>query len=259
MSIENPVIYVPISHPADQGTNIRLRLRCSFRLLSFGYVLNDDLRLTQPIRAAHPFDEILLYICREHSTNQPFLCKTNPILSAVGGLQMNVSCFFIKEYKNFIPLAGYKNKPNSNPNKPNLRKAKMNVNLYVIEDYRKNDDFVVRINKPNSKPISEKAKMNANIFITKDYENEPLSGSKKTNPIKANFRQEMLKNALSTCLRKAPLRRHRQSYSTWNLLFRPDRRPPHLQPATYTLRNRGTCAIGQLSPTFAVRHRKRYY
>ncbi len=27
------------------------------------------------------------------------------------------------------------NKPNSNPNKPNLQKAKMNVNLYVIEDY----------------------------------------------------------------------------------------------------------------------------
>ena len=27
------------------------------------------------------------------------------------------------------------------------------------------------------------AKMNANIFITKDYENEPPSGSKKTNPI----------------------------------------------------------------------------
>ncbi len=41
------------------------------------------------------------------------------------------------------------NKPNSNPIKPNLQKAKMNVNLYVIEDYRKKDDFVVRINKPN--------------------------------------------------------------------------------------------------------------
>jgi len=41
------------------------------------------------------------------------------------------------------------NKPNSNPNKPNLQKAKMNVNLYVIEDYRKNDDFLVRINKAN--------------------------------------------------------------------------------------------------------------
>jgi len=31
----------------------------------------------------------------------------------------------------------------------NFKKAKMNVNLYVIEDYRKNDDFTVRKNKPN--------------------------------------------------------------------------------------------------------------
>ena len=90
-----------------------------------------------------------LYICRESSTNQPFLCKTNPILSAVGGLQMNVNSLLTMNYKYFIPLAGQKNKPNSNPNKPNFRKAKMNVNLNVIEDYRKKDDFLVRINKPN--------------------------------------------------------------------------------------------------------------
>ncbi len=31
----------------------------------------------------------------------------------------------------------------------NLKKAKMNVNLTLTKDYRKNDDFVVRINKPN--------------------------------------------------------------------------------------------------------------
>ena len=40
-------------------------------------------------------------------------------------------------------------KPNSNPIKPNFKKAKMNVNLTLTKDYRKNDDFVVRINKPN--------------------------------------------------------------------------------------------------------------
>ena len=53
------------------------------------------------------------------------------------------------DYENFIPLAGYKNKPKTNPIKTNLQKAKMNVNLYVIEDYRKNDAFLVRKNKPN--------------------------------------------------------------------------------------------------------------
>ncbi len=62
---------------------------------------------------------------------------------------MNVSIFSKMAYQIFIPLAGYKNKPNSNPNKPNLQKAKMNVNLTLTKDYRKKDDFIVRINKPN--------------------------------------------------------------------------------------------------------------
>jgi len=63
--------------------------------------------------------------------------------------KMNLSCLHIKDYKIFIPLAGRKNKPNSNPIKPNSRKAKMNVNLTLTKDYRKKDDFSVRINKPN--------------------------------------------------------------------------------------------------------------
>jgi len=63
--------------------------------------------------------------------------------------KMNVNIYYINDYENFIPLAGQKNKPNSNPNKPNLRKAKMNVNLTLTKDYRKNDDFAVRINKAN--------------------------------------------------------------------------------------------------------------
>ncbi len=62
---------------------------------------------------------------------------------------MNISNIITRNYQNFIPLAGQKNKPNSNPIKPNSQKAKMNVNLYVIKDYRKKDDFIVRINKPN--------------------------------------------------------------------------------------------------------------
>jgi len=48
----------------------------------------------------------------------PIQTQTNPILSAVGGLQMNVSSL-------------------------------------ITKDYRKNDDFAVRKNKPNSNPISK--------------------------------------------------------------------------------------------------------
>ncbi len=42
--------------------------------------------------------------------------------------------------------------------KSNLRKAKMNVNLTLTKDYRKNDDFAVRINKPNSNPKQTQSK-----------------------------------------------------------------------------------------------------
>jgi len=63
--------------------------------------------------------------------------------------QMNVSNIITRNYQNFIPLAGYKNKPNSNPIKPNLVRRRRIANVYVTKDYRKKDDFVVRINKPN--------------------------------------------------------------------------------------------------------------
>jgi len=87
-----------------------------------------------------------LYICRELSTNQLLFMQNKPNFQDT---QMNVNIYDTKDYKNFIPLAGQKNKPNSNPNKPNFRKAKMNVNSLITKDYRKKDDFSVRINKPN--------------------------------------------------------------------------------------------------------------
>ncbi len=37
--------------------------------------------------------------------------------------------------------------------KPNLRNAKMNINSITTKDYRKNDDFAVQKNKSNSNPI----------------------------------------------------------------------------------------------------------
>ncbi len=77
--------------------------------------------------------------------------------------KMNVNSLITRNYQNFIPLAGYKNKPNSNPIKPNLRKAKMNVNLTLTKDYRKKDDFAVRKNKPNSLKTQNECKR----FFTK--------------------------------------------------------------------------------------------
>jgi hypothetical protein len=44
-----------------------------------------------------------------------FLCKTNPILSAVGGLQMNVSIYLQTAYENKSDWTLGQSKPNSNP------------------------------------------------------------------------------------------------------------------------------------------------
>ncbi len=62
----------------------------------------------------------VLYICRDASTNHLFLCKTNPILSAVGGLQMNANPYNTTDYGNKGQRRVRKNKPNSNPIKPNF-------------------------------------------------------------------------------------------------------------------------------------------
>ncbi len=68
--------------------------------------------------------------------------------------------------------------------KPNLRKAKMNVNLTKTKDYRKKDDFLVRINKPN---FVNGLKMNVNLYVIEDYENETAFRPKKTNPKQTQF------------------------------------------------------------------------
>jgi len=98
--------------------------------------------------------------------------------------QMNLSSFPQKAYEIFTPLAGYKNKPNSNPNKPNSRKAKMDVNLTLTKDYRKKDDFIVRINKPNffKGPKCTQIYMSQRIMKIK-----PPSGPKKQTQNKPNF------------------------------------------------------------------------
>ncbi len=95
-----------------------------------------------------------LYICRETSTNQLLFMQNKPNFQKI---QVNVSNIITRNYKNFIPLAGQKTNPIQTQTNPvlsavewaNLIKAQMNVNLTLRKDYRKNDAFTVRINKPN--------------------------------------------------------------------------------------------------------------
>jgi len=115
--------------------------------------------------------------------------------------QINVNSYMKSKYEKLDTWLIWKNKPNPSglrcllrscrtdqtQFKANLRRARMNVSSLTTEDYRKKDDFVVRINKPNSNPISVKPKMNANVYVIEDYENEttfrPQKNKPKTNPI----------------------------------------------------------------------------
>jgi hypothetical protein len=63
----------------------------------------------------------------------------------------------------------------------------MNASSCITKDYRKNDDFAVRKNKPNSNPIFKKPKMNANAFSQKDYENETAFRPQKNKPKQTQF------------------------------------------------------------------------
>jgi hypothetical protein len=62
---------------------------------------------------------------------------------------MNVNIYNTTDYENKPNWTIGQSKPNSNPIKPNLKRAQMNINSLITKDYRKKDDFTVRINKPN--------------------------------------------------------------------------------------------------------------
>ena len=71
-----------------------------------------------------------------------FLCKTNPILSAVGGFQMNVNLFTTKDYEKNADFRHGKTKPKQTQSKP------------ILGQYQGCQSQ----NKPNSKPIQSQTK-----------------------------------------------------------------------------------------------------
>ena len=72
---------------------------------------------------------------------------------------MNVNPYNTMDYVNKYNWTLGESKPNSNPIKANLKRAKMSVNLTLTRDYRKIDDFAVRINKPNFQNAQNERKL----------------------------------------------------------------------------------------------------
>ncbi len=75
-------------------------------------------------------------------------------------------------------------------NKPNFQKSQMNLKFCKQMDYEYKRDWTIGQNKPNSNPIKpnlQKAKMNVNLYVIEDYGNYTALRPQKTNPNKPNL------------------------------------------------------------------------
>jgi len=82
---------------------------------------------------------------------------------------MNVSIYYIKDYQNFIPLAGQKNKPNSNPNKPNLVRRRR---------------------------IAERVKLMQSVYLQRIMKKNAAKGYEKTKPKQTQFKPKQSQSLL---------------------------------------------------------------
>ncbi len=96
---------------------------------------------------------------------------------------MNVTPYNTTNYKRKHIWTLGENKPNSNPLKPNLRKAKMNINSIITKDYRKKDDFLVRINKPNLRKAQNERKLIYSKGLQKRNDFAAQKNKPNSNPI----------------------------------------------------------------------------
>jgi len=85
-------------------------------------------------------------------------------------------------------------------NKPNFRKATMNANIFVTMNYKNFIPLAGQKNKPNqtqfkakTNPISEIPKMNLNLYSTKSYGSFRLYGRQKTNPKQTQFKPNLVR------------------------------------------------------------------
>jgi len=76
-------------------------------------------------------------------------------------VQIYISVYDTKDYENFIPLAGQKNKPNSNPIKANLVRRRR---------------------------IAERVKLMQSVYLQRIMKKNAAKGYEKTNPIQTQFK-----------------------------------------------------------------------
>ncbi len=118
--LEPAVSYSLIQNRKSMFLNLYISVICicfGFRTSDFEF-MRDTLHHSRFTRMRYELRKITYEIIS-------VLCKTNPILSAVGGFQMNVNIYYTKAYNNETAFRRGKNKPNSNPIKPCPERSRM--------------------------------------------------------------------------------------------------------------------------------------
>jgi len=96
-----------------------------------------------------------LYNCQESSTNQPFLCKTNPISEKP---KLTHTLFYKGLMKIFAYSATQKTNPKQSQTKPISKNAKMNITSVKTRNYENKSLWKAKKNKAKSNPIFAKGK-----------------------------------------------------------------------------------------------------
>jgi len=120
--------------------------------------------------------------------------KTNPNKPNLLDAQMNVTSLITVDYENKSNCKLCENKPNTNPIKPNFRKAKMNIALYSETNYERKGLYGCRKNKPKQTQFKLEA------------QRRPLRvsflESSNRGPIKPNFKRANIPDSVETELMK---------------------------------------------------------
>jgi hypothetical protein len=104
---------------------------------------------------------------------------------------MNVNPYITTDYENKSNWTLGENKPNSNPIKPNLQEGKIDAKHVFTKDYRKNDDFVVRINKPNFRNGQNERKLTYNKGLQKKRLFSSQKNKPNSNPISSKAKKNV--------------------------------------------------------------------
>ncbi len=73
--------------------------------------------------------------------------------------QINANSVYTRSYEYFMLYKGPKTNPKQTQFKPNCRNGEIDAKCVFTKDYRKKDDFKVRINKPNFQNAKNERKL----------------------------------------------------------------------------------------------------